>query len=218
LKKIEELNFIKEHSECIEIGAMTSHATVAESKTLDQLLPGLSSVAAGIADRHVRNRGTLGGSIANCDPAADYPAALLALGAVVQTTRRAIEADDFFVGLFTTALDEGEIIRSVTFPKGSKLSYVKYSNPASRYAIVGTAVAQSADSTKVAVTGAGNDGVFRWGEAEELLSIDFTSAAISAVQPDIEIMMGDIHASPKYRAALVQIMARRAVEKLIQGG
>lgn len=214
LKSVARLARISGDDNGFEIGAMTTHADVSADPIVSQRLPGLAVLARGIGDRHIRNRGTLGGSIANCDPAADYPAALLALNATIHTDRRAILADEFFLGLFTTALEEDEIIVHVRLESPARLAYRKFSNPASRYAIVGVAVAEVSGEIRVAVTGTGSDGVFRWHEAEERLSSDFSAAVIADLQPDHAMMMSDIHASAEYRAALVKIMTTRAVEDL----
>lgn len=195
----------------VTVGAMTRHADVASSPQIRGVLPALAKLAGGIGDPQVRNRGTLGGSLANNDPTADYPAAVLALGATVHTNRREITADDFFQGLFETALDEGEIIIQVTFPVPQKAAYAKFPNPASRYAIAGVFVAQLADTTRVAVTGAGN-GVFRVLEMEAALIKNFTAAALDGITVPTGDLMSDMHASAEYRAHLIMVMARRAVE------
>lgn len=218
LKRLSELRFIRVSQDALEIGAMTTHATVAESAEVRRLIPGLAALAGRIADRHVRNRGTLGGSVANNDPAADYPAALLALGASVKTTRRTLSAEDFFEGLFTTALEENELVLSVSFPLGSGFSYQKFINPASRYAVVGVGVARAQGGVVVAVTGAGDDGVFRWGEAEERLSENFSAASITEIEPDASLLMSDLHASASYRATLVRVLAGRTVRDLEMTG
>jgi carbon-monoxide dehydrogenase medium subunit len=206
----------------VTIGAMTRHADVASSPQIRGVLPALAKLAGGIGDPQVRNRGTLGGSLANNDPTADYPAAVLALGATVHTNRREITADDFFQGLFETALDEGEIITQVTFPVPQKAAYAKFPNPASRYAIAGVFVAQLADTTRVAVTGAGN-GVFRVLEMEAALIKNFTTAALDGITVPTGDLMSDMHASAEYRAHLIMVMTRRAVEAAsrsprLQGG
>ncbi|NRP72148.1 Carbon monoxide dehydrogenase medium chain [Ensifer psoraleae] len=199
----------------LEIGAMTCHADVAASPLVQRLLPGLAALANKIADRHVRNRGTLGGSIANCDPAADYPAALLALDATIVTDRREIPADEFFAGLFTTALEDREIVTTVRFAPATRVAYAKFSSPASRYAIVGVAVAASGSAVRVAVTGAGADGLFRWEEAEAALTRDFSPEALGKFEPDPDMLNGDMHASPAYRASLTRTMTIRAVRTLL---
>ena len=195
----------------VTIGAMTTHATVAASADVKRIIPALAALAGGIGDEQVRHRGTIGGSLANDDPAADYPAAALALGATITTNKRAIAADDFFQGMFTTALEADEIITSVTFPAPSAANYQKFRNPASRYAIVGVFVAKFPAGVRVAVTGAGQGGVFRHAAMEAALSANFSADAIAAVATPAADMNSDIHASAEYRAHLVGVMARRAV-------
>lgn len=194
----------------VTIGAMTPHAVVHASADVQKAIPALSKLAGLIGDPMVRNRGTIGGSVANNDPAADYPAALLALGATVVTTSREIAADDFFTGMFETALEEGEIIREIHFPKPKRAAYSKFPNPASRYAIVGVFVAEMQDEVRVAVTGAAAS-VFRHAEMEQALSGNFSADAIGGMKGDAGQMNSDIHASAEYRAHLVGVMARRAV-------
>ena len=195
----------------VRIGAMTTHATVAASADVKRIIPALAALAGGIGDEAVRHRGTIGGSLANNAPAADYPAAALALGATIKTNKREIAADDFFQGMFTTALDADEIITSVTFPAPAAANYQKFRNPASRYAIVGVFVAKFPSGVRVAVTGAGQGGVFRHAAMEAALSANFTADAIAAVTTPAADMNSDIHASAEYRAHLVGVMARRAV-------
>ncbi|HRK23575.1 MAG TPA: xanthine dehydrogenase family protein subunit M [Beijerinckiaceae bacterium] len=195
----------------VVIGAMTCHADVATNADVIAALPGLAALAGNIGDPAVRNRGTIGGSIANNDPAADYPAACLALGATIHTNKRKIAADEFFTGLFSTALDEGEIITKVSFPTGGKFAYAKFSNPASRYAMVGVAVSKRGGEVRVAVTGAGADGVFRWAEAEKALAARFSAKALEGKSHPAKGLNSDIHASAEYRAHLIGVMARRAV-------
>ena len=190
---------------------MTPHAEVARSAELRSKIPALAELAGHIGDPQVRNRGTLGGSIANNDPAADYPAACLALAATIRTNEREIAADDFFTGLFETALNDGEIVTAVAFPVPEKAAYVKFPNPASRYALVGVFVAKSATGVRVAVTGAGQDGVFRVPEMEQALAGNFAPDAIDGIAVDPGTLNGDIHASPEYRAHLVTVIAKRAV-------
>lgn len=194
----------------ISIGAMTTHAEVAASHEVRSAIPALAALADGIGDPQVRNRGTLGGSIANNDPAADYPAALLGLGAVVITNAREIGADDFFTGMFETALDDGEIVTAVRFPVPQAAAYAKFPNPASRYAIVGVFVARTGDGVRVAVTGAG-PGVFRVPEMEAALSADFSADAVAGIAVAPDDLNTDLHASADYRASLVTTMAKRAV-------
>jgi carbon-monoxide dehydrogenase medium subunit len=195
----------------VTVGAMATHAAVAGSSTVKGALSALANLAEGIGDPQVRNRGTIGGSVANNDPAADYPAACLALGATIKTDRREISADDFFQGLFETALEEDEIITSVNFPTAEKSAYVKFPNPASRYALVGVFVAKKASGVRVAVTGAGDEGVFRATAFEQALSSDFSASALDGVSVSADGLMSDIHASAEYRAHLITIMAKRAV-------
>jgi aerobic carbon-monoxide dehydrogenase medium subunit len=197
----------------LTIGALTQHAVVAESSDVKDAIPGLALLAAGIGDPAVRNRGTIGGSIANNDPAADYPAACLALGATIVTNKREIAADDFFTGLFETALEPDEMILRVAFPAPGRAAYAKFRNPASRYAIVGVFVAeQRPGSVRVAVTGAGQSGVFRVPEMEKALSERFEAEAIANVRVDPSNLVTDIHAAADYRAHLIGVMARRAVK------
>jgi carbon-monoxide dehydrogenase medium subunit len=197
----------------VTIGAMTTHAAVAGSAEVTAKIPGLAQLAAHIGDEQVRHRGTLGGSLANNDPAADYPAAALALGATIRTNKRAIKADDFFQGMFTTALAQDEIITAVELPVPEKSAYEKFPNPASRYAIVGVFVAKTAGGVRVAVTGAGQGGVFRHAAMEAALSAKFSADAIAGITTPADGLNGDIHASAEYRAHLVGVMARRAVAK-----
>jgi carbon-monoxide dehydrogenase medium subunit len=174
-------------------------------------IPALSALADGIGDAQVRNCGTIGGSVANNDPTADYPAALLALGATVKTNKREIAAAAFFKGLFETALEAGELITEVRFPIPEKAAYAKFGNPASRYAIVGVFVAKTAGGIRVAVTGAGQGGVFQAADIEKALAADFSAKAVDGVTIKSAGLNGDIHASPEYRANLVKVMAKRAV-------
>lgn len=200
-------------SDRVAIGAMTRHADVAASPAVRDAIPALADLAGMIGDAHVRNRGTLGGSIANSDPAADYPAAVVALDAVVHTDRRAIAADDFFKGLFETALTPGEIVKSVAFGIPRRAAYAKFPNPASRYAIVGVMVADFGDRVRVGVTGAGSC-AFRSAALEQALSGGMTSAALTDVSIPHDGFNTDIHASAEYRGHLVAVMARRAVAQL----
>ncbi len=191
------------------IGGATTHATVAAETASSY--PGLSGLAARIGDPAVRNRGTIGGSLANNDPAACYPAAVLASNATVVTNTREIAADDFFQGMFTTALDEGELITEVKFPVPEKSNYQKFIQPASRFALVGVFVAKFSDGVRVAVTGASNDGVFRWSAAENALSGNFSADAVSGLSVPADGMIGDLHGTPDYRAHLVKVLTGRAV-------
>ena len=195
----------------VKIGAMTTHATVAGSAEVKKAIPALAALAGGIGDKEVRHRGTIGGSLANDDPSACYPSAVLALGASIHTNKRTIAADDYFQGMFATALEPDELITTVEFPVPEKAAYVKFPNPASRYAIVGVFVAKGPAGVRVAVTGAGQNGVFRHTAMEEALGKSFSAAAIASVPTAAEGLNSDIHASAEYRAHLVGVMARRAV-------
>jgi aerobic carbon-monoxide dehydrogenase medium subunit len=205
------LAFVRREGDVLVIGGMTSHAAVAASAEVRAAIPGLARLAGGIGDRQVRNRGTIGGSLANNDPSACYPAAVLALGATIVTDRRRIAADDYFLGMFTTALEVDEIITSVEFPVVARANYEKFRNPASRYAIVGVFVADGPAGVRVAVTGAAQGGVFRHAAMEAALARDFSAAAIAGIETSADDLNSDIHASAAYRAHLVEVMARRAV-------
>ncbi len=194
----------------VAIGGATTHAHVAAEAAGSY--PGLAALAGQIGDPAVRNRGTLGGSLANNDPAACYPAGVLGSGATIVTNTRQIAADDFFEGMFSTALDEGEIITSVRFPVPQAASYQKFLQPASRFALVGAYVARFADGVRVAITGASEDGVFRWSEAEAALSKEFRPDALMDLRINPMNMIGDLHGSKEYRAHLVSVMTKRAVE------
>ncbi|MBX3582609.1 MAG: xanthine dehydrogenase family protein subunit M [Rhizobiaceae bacterium] len=213
IARIEALKGVKVSGNTVTIGAATTHHDVAGNAELKSAVPAVADLASHIGDPHVRHRGTIGGSVANNDPAADYPAALLALGATVVTNRREISADDFFMGLFETALEDGEIVTSIRFEKPEKAAYQKFPNPASRYAMTGVFVAKSKDGVRVAVTGAGDNGVFRASEIEAALTKDFSAAAVEGVSVSADGLMSDIHASAEYRANLVKVMAKRAVAK-----
>jgi aerobic carbon-monoxide dehydrogenase medium subunit len=196
----------------ITVGAMTRHSDVATSLEIGTRIAALAALAAMIGDRQVRNRGTLGGSIANNDPASDYPAALLGLNATINTDKRKITADAFFTDLYETSLAPGELVVSVTFPVPKKAAYMKFRNPASRFALVGVFAAQlAAGGVRVAVTGAGARGVFRAHAMEEALAKNWSPAALSSIEIDPADMQADLHASAEYRAHLVNVMARRAV-------
>ncbi len=192
----------------VTIGGATTHATVAAQAGA---YPGLAALAGGIGDPAVRNRGTIGGSVANNDPAACYPAAVLASGATVVTNAREIAADDYFQGLFGTVLEEGEIITAVRFPIPQAANYQKFEQPASRFAMVGVFVAKFADGVRVAVTGAGQDGVFRWTEAEDALSANFAPDAVASLSLSGDDMISDVHGSGDYRAHLIKVLTKRAV-------
>jgi carbon-monoxide dehydrogenase medium subunit len=207
---IAALKGVKAEGAGITIGAMTTHAEVARSADVRNAIPALAALAGGIGDPQVRNRGTIGGSVANSDPAADYPAAVLALGATIRTNKREIKADDFFKGMFETALADGEIITAIHFPKPDKAGYSKLPNPASRYAIVGVFVAKAGSGVRVAVTGAGPC-AFRSKDLESALSANFTPDAAKAVKQSANGLNSDLHATAAYRAHLVSVMASRAV-------
>ena len=192
----------------ITVGAATPHAVVAREAGA---YPALAKLAGGIGDPAVRNRGTIGGSLANNDPAACYPAAVLASGATVVTNTRSIKADDWFRGMFTTALEEGEIITAVSFPIPQQAAYVKFDQPASRFALTGVFVAKFADGVRVAVTGASNNGVFRWPEAEAALTARFTPDAIAGLTAASDTLITDLHGTPAYRANLIKVLTGRAV-------
>ncbi|HET7528537.1 MAG TPA: xanthine dehydrogenase family protein subunit M [Burkholderiaceae bacterium] len=195
----------------VKIGAMTTHAAVAASKEVQQAIPALAAMASGIGDRQVRNRGTIGGSLANNDPAADYPAAVLALGATIHTDKRTIAADDFFKGLYTTVLNDAEVITAVSFPVPDKAGWQKFKQPASRFALVGVFVAKGKGGVRVAVTGAGSNGVFRAKALEEKLGASWSGSACDGVKIDAKQLNGDLHGSAEYRAALIPVLAKRAV-------
>ena len=195
----------------VTIGAAVTHAEVAGSEEVRGAIAALADLAGEIGDPHVRHRGTLGGSVANNDPAADYPAACVGLGATIETTSGSYAAVDFFTGMFETALSEGEIITRISFPVPKRAAYAKFANPASRYALVGVFVADTGDSVRVAVTGAG-PGVFRVSDMEAALAKDFSARAIAGIAVSGDDLNSDIHADSDYRAHLVGVMARRAVE------
>lgn len=210
--QIAELHGITESGGTLRIGAATRHADVAGSDLVRRLIPGLASLAGGIGDPHVRHMGTIGGSVANNDPAADYPSAVLALDATVHTNKRDIAAADFFVGMFETALEDGEIITAISFKVPEKSAYAKYPNPASRYAMAGVFVARHKDgSVRVAVTGAGQGGVFRADAMEAALAAKWSADAVAGIALEADDMLSDIHGSAEYRANLVTVMAKRAV-------
>jgi carbon-monoxide dehydrogenase medium subunit len=210
LSGIESLHGISDDGDAIVIGAMTRHADVAASELVQSQIPALADLVGTIGDAQVRNRGTLGGSISNSDPAADYPAAVLGLNATITTDNRTIAADDFFTGMFETALADDEIVVSVSFPKPKRAAYSKFPNPASRYAVAGVMVAETNDGIRVAVTGAGAS-AFRESAFEAALSGSFSADALDGLSVDSSELNGDMHASPEYRAHLVVVMARRAV-------
>lgn len=195
----------------VVVGAMTPHAAVAGSEAIREKLPALGLLAGGIGDPQVRHRGTIGGSVANNDPAADYPAACIGLGALVVTNRRTLTAQEFFTGFFSTALEGAEMITSIRFPVPACAAYQKFANPASRYAMVGVFVAQAPGAVRVAVTGAGRRGVFRVRAIEEALQKDFRPEAVPAHRVALDELNADLHASVAYRAHLIDVLARRAV-------
>lgn len=211
LRGIPGMSGITVDADAVTIGANTIHADVVSSREIAAAIPALVEMVKHIGDPAVRHVGTLGGSLANNDPAADYPAAVLGLNATVITDRREIPADEYFVGLFTTALEEDEIIKAVRFPRPARAGYQKFAQPASRFALVGVLVAETDDGMRVAVTGAGSDGVFRVDSLEDALSDEFSAEALDGVSVDPEGLMGDIHATPDYRAQLIRVLAQRAV-------
>ncbi len=209
LAGVADLQGIRRDGGAVTVGALATHAEVAASALVAAAIPALAALAEGIGDPQVRNRGTIGGSIANNDPAADYPAAVVGLGATVRTDRREIAGDDFFTGMFETALEPGELVVAVSFPVPEAACYVKFPNPASRYAIVGVMVARTAGGARVAVTGAASC-VFRAGAMERALDRDFAPGALDGIAVPDSDLNDDLHASAEYRAHLVGIMARRA--------
>ncbi len=211
LRHIAAMQGIKLEGGRVIIGAATTHAEVAGSAELQQACPGLARLAGHIGDPHVRHMGTLGGSVANHDPAADYPGAMLALDATIHTSTRDIPAGEFFTGLFETALEEGEIIVAVSFAPPEKAAYAKFPNPASLYAMTGVFVARGDGGVRVAVTGAGSDGVFRHSGLEAALSAMWSVEAVAGVTVAADDLMEDMHASAAYRASLIKAMAKRAV-------
>lgn len=214
LSGIKELSGIKREGNTFVIGAMTRHADVADNAELKAALPALADLAAHVGDRQVRAMGTLGGSVANNDPAACYPSAVLGLGATIHTTARKIAADDFFLGMFATALNEGELITAISFPIPKRAVYMKFKQPASRFALVGVFIAQFDAGVRVAITGAAN-GVFRHQGLEDALSKSFTPEAAAAVTIDAADLNSDIHATAAYRANLISVQAQRGVAKAL---
>jgi carbon-monoxide dehydrogenase medium subunit len=213
LNAVEDLTGVELKGRSIVIGAMTRHADVANSQVVKDALPGLAEVPGSIGDPQVRNRGTIGGSIANNDPNADYPAACLGLGATIVTNKRRIAADDFFTGMFSTALEENEIITKVMFPIAKKAAYEKFKHPASGFALVGVFVSKRGADIRVAVTGAGSNGVFRVKSFEEALKKRFAAKSLEGMTIPATGMNSDIHAGADYRAHLVGVLARRALAK-----
>lgn len=210
LSAIAELKGVKREGDKIVIGAMTKHVEAANSPEVKAAIPALAKLAGSIGDIQVRNRGTIGGSVANNDPAADYPSAVLALGATVVTSKRRIAADDFFQGMFTTALEPDELLVAVEFPIPQKAGYAKMKNPASRYVMAGAFVAKTGSGVRVAINGAG-PGVFRQTAMETALSANWSPDAVAGIKQDADGLNSDIHGSAEYRAHLVTVMAKRAV-------
>ena len=215
LSGIKELVGIKRDGNAFVIGAMTRHADVAIHAELKAAIPALADLAANIGDRQVRAMGTLGGSVANNDPSACYPSAVLALGATIHTTTRKIAADDFFLGMFTTALNDDELITAISFPIPKRASYMKFKQQASRFAMVGVFIAQFDAGVRVAVTGASSSGVFRHKGLEDALGKSFTPAAAASVKIDATDLNSDIHATAAYRANLISVQAQRGVTKAL---
>ncbi|MBS9477977.1 FAD binding domain-containing protein [Ancylobacter radicis] len=218
LAAIPGLAGMSREGDTLVIGAMTRHADVAASPLVREALPALAALAELIGDPAVRNRGTLGGSIANNDPSADYPAACLALDATIVTDKREIPAGDFFRDLFETALEPAEVILKVIFPLGGQGAYEKFPNPASRYAMAGAFVWRGMGKVRVAITGTGQGGVFRWSEAEAALMTDFDPSALDGLWLDGDAMISDIHGTGAYRAHLAGVMTRRAVSRILALG
>src|SRR3954447_8830105 len=212
LDRVEGLGGIEVRGRSLVMGALARHADVASSAAVGEAIPALAELAGMIGDPAVRHRGTLGGSLANNDPTADYPAACLALGATIVTNKRRLKPEEFFQGLFTTALESDEIITKVMFPLPKKAAYVKFRNQASRYALVGVFVAKRPSDVRVAVTGAGSEGVFRVTSFEEALKKRFSPKALDGISVPAEGLNSDLHGSAEYRAHLIAVMTRRAVE------
>lgn len=210
LSGIASMRFVRQDGGVLRVGGGTPHAVVASEAA--GAFPALAALAGGIGDPAVRNKGTVGGSLANNDPSACYPSAALATGATIVTNAREIEADDFFAGMFETALEEGEIITEVRFPIARAANYQKFEQPASRFALTGVFVARYPSGVRVAVTGASGDGVFRWTEAEQALSSNFSADAIAGLSVDPDGMIEDLHGSADYRAHLTKVLAQRAVK------
>ena len=208
LSAIDEMKGVCADGGTLTIGGGTTHATVAAEASA---YPALAALAANIGDPAVRSRGTIGGSLANNDPSACYPSAALASGATIVTNNREIAADDYFQGLFTTALNEGEIITAVKFPVPEKANYQQFVQPASRFSLVGVFVAKYADGVRVAVTGASENGVFRWKEAEAALSANFSADAVEGLTASADGLINDLHGDAEYRAHLIKVMTKRAV-------
>ena len=214
LARIEELRGLRAGADEISIGAMTRHVEVAGSESVLRGLPALATLAGGIGDRQVRNRGTIGGSLANNDPAACYPAAALALDARIHTDRRDIRAADFFSGMYSTSLEPAELITRISFPVPARAAYVKFKHPASRFALVGVFIAERGGEIRVAVTGAGMGGVFRATLIEQALQRSFSETALRGIELDPGDLSSDLHAGAEYRAHLILVLARRAVAQM----
>ena len=214
VRQIDGMSGISFAANVVSIGAATTHAEVAGSAAVAAQIPSLASLASGIGDPAVRHMGTIGGSLANNDPAADYPAAALALNATIVTSERELSADDFFAGMFSTSLNDNEIITQVKFEAPNRSAYAKFKNPASRYAIVGVFVAETSAGIRVAVTGAGDDGVFLHEGLQQALAANLSADAIDAVNVDASSLVSDLHADAAYRANLIKVMAKEAVNKL----
>jgi carbon-monoxide dehydrogenase medium subunit len=215
LGTIADLRGISVNGNAVAIGAMTRHADVAGAPAVQKAIPALAQLAGMIGDRQVRHMGTLGGSLANNDPAADYPAAVLGLGATITTNKRKIDGDKFFKGLYETALEPGELITQVSFPAPKRAAYMKFKNPASRFALVGVFVADFGGNVRVGVTGAGPS-AFRQGEMEKALTQKFAPDAVANIKVKADGLNNDLHASPEYRAHLITVMAKRAVEAALK--
>jgi carbon-monoxide dehydrogenase medium subunit len=215
LNAIADLKALKADASGVTVGAMVRHAEVAASSSVQKAIPALASLAGMIGDRQVRHMGTIGGSLANNDPAADYPAAVLGLGATITTSKRKIEADKFFKGLYETALEPGELITSVTFPVPKRAAYMKFKNPASRFAIVGVFVADFGNGVRVGVTGAGPS-AFRQADMEKALAAKFAPESVAGIKVKADGLNNDLHASAEYRAHLITVMTKRAVEAALK--
>ena len=215
LGRVAELTGVCQDGQALVIGATTRHADVAENALVRQHIPALAELAAQIGDKQVRAMGTMGGSVANNDPAACYPSAVLGLGATVITNQRKIAADDFFTGMYSTALQEGEIITAISFPIPQKAIYMKFRQPASRFALVGVFLARTAQGVRVAITGASTDGVFRHAGLEAALTQQFTPESAASVKIDATGLSSDLHPSADYRAHLIGVQTQRAVKQLM---
>ena len=215
LNGLTDLKALKAEGSAVVVGAMVRHAEVEASSAVQKAIPALAQLAGMIGDRQVRHLGTIGGSLANNDPAADYPAAVLGLGATITTNKRKIEADKFFKGLYETALEPGELITSVSFPAPKRAAYLKFKNPASRFALVGVFVADFGGTVRVGITGAGPS-AFRQTEMEKALAAKFAPESVANIKVKADGLNNDLHASPEYRAHLITVMAKRAVEAALK--